>query len=88
MIPIAGVSRSSQMLLCRKSGKAMKERPSWLGDGVVPLTQVWSMRLLLNTEVSRVRGEGGERHGNPKRAPFYNVEAGQIWRRERAGILN
>ena len=60
MIPIAGVSRSSQMLLCREFGKAMEERPSWLGDGVVPLTQVWSMRLLLN------RSQQGEGRGRGK----------------------
>ena len=31
-----------------------------------------------NTEVSRVRGEGGKRREEPKRAPL-----AQIWRRER-----
>jgi len=36
MIPIAGVSRSGQMLLFRKFEKAMKERPSCpLNIGVV-----------------------------------------------------
>lgn len=35
-IAMAGVSRSGQMFLCRKSGEAMSERPSCHGNGPSP----------------------------------------------------
>jgi hypothetical protein len=81
---MARVSRSGQMLLCRKSRKAVKERPSWPSNGLCPSYE--SGHEVIAEYISQ-RGERGEekRHENPKWAPLYK-KAGWIWRG--AGILN